>query len=218
MVWYDNLFSKLEQLGDKEQAEKMSAYLKFQFPFLGIPKPKLKEFEKPYFKEGKNYDIDWAFIMECWKKDYREAQYIAIDYLGVQKKKLTVLDLEKLKFLIMNKSWWETVDSVDAFVGMIVLKDINLENVMLDWSSSNHLWLRRVAIDFQQEYKEKTNTELLEQIIVNNLGTKEFFLNKAIGWSLRDYSKVNPGWVSDFLEKYKDKLATLSIKEAGKYL
>jgi 3-methyladenine DNA glycosylase AlkD len=89
---------------------------------------------------------------------------------------------------------------------------------MLEWSISDNIWLKRVAIDFQQEYKAETNTDLLEKIICNNLGSDEFFINKAIGWSLRDYSKVNPEWVKAFLIKHKGQLSTLSLKEASKYL
>ena len=63
---------------------------------------------------------------------------------------------------------------------------------MLEWAVSDNIWLRRVAIDHQQEYKYKTNEEILEKIIVTNLGSNEFFINKAIGWNLRDYSKVKP--------------------------
>jgi 3-methyladenine DNA glycosylase AlkD len=59
---------------------------------------------------------------------------------------------------------------------------------------------------------------LLSEIIVNNLGQKEFFINKAIGWALRDYSKTNPDWVKGFIEEHKNQLAPLSIKEASKYL
>lgn len=217
-MWYDNLFQQLEQFRDNNQAEKMSAYMQNKFKFLGIPKPKLKEIIKPYLKESQKYDFDWEFVNICWMNDYREVQYIAINYLSMNSKKFTDNDLPKLKNLIVNKSWWETVDSIDAMIGSIVLKNKYLENTMVEWSASDNVWLKRVAIDFQQEYKEKTNTELLEKIICNNLGSDEFFINKAIGWSLRDYSKINPAWVKDFLAKYKDKLATLSIKEASKYL
>jgi 3-methyladenine DNA glycosylase AlkD len=78
--------------------------------------------------------------------------------------------------------------------------------------------LRRIAIDHQLLRKGKTDVVLLEQIIVNNLGQNEFFINKAIGWSLREYSKTNPEWVHNFLEKYADNLSPLSIKEASKYV
>ena len=66
--------------------------------------------------------------------------------------------------------------------------------------------------------KEKTDTDLLEKILVNNLNYTEFFINKAIGWALRDYSKTNPQWVKDFIEKYKNNMASLSIREASKYI
>jgi 3-methyladenine DNA glycosylase AlkD len=89
---------------------------------------------------------------------------------------------------------------------------------MLAWSVDDNIWLRRIAIDHQLLRKEKTDTALLEAIIENNFGQKEFFINKAIGWSLRDYSKTNPEWVRAFVEKYRDKLAPLSIKEASKYI
>jgi 3-methyladenine DNA glycosylase AlkD len=66
--------------------------------------------------------------------------------------------------------------------------------------------------------KDKTDTDLMERIIVNNLGQSESFINKAIGWSLREYSKTNPGWVREFIEKHRDKMAPLSIREGSKHL
>jgi Predicted DNA alkylation repair enzyme len=89
---------------------------------------------------------------------------------------------------------------------------------MLKWSTDENIWVRRVSIDFQLQYKEKTNQKLFEQIIVNNFGTDEFFINKAIGWSLREYSKTDKKWVKDFINKHKAQLHKLSIKEASKYL
>ena len=218
-MWYDKTFVELEKHKDDKQGEKMSAYMQNLFPFLGVPKPKLKELEKAFLNElKKEAEIDWGFIGACWKKDYREAQYIALDYLGTKAKKLAKDDLPKLKKLITTKSWWETVDTIDEYVGEIVSRNPELEKEMIAWSKDGDMWVRRVAINFQQKYKGKTNTELLEQIMVNNFGSSEFFINKAIGWSLRDYSKVNPAWVKDFLKKYEGKLDKLSVKEASKYL
>jgi 3-methyladenine DNA glycosylase AlkD len=217
-MWYDNLFDEMEKNKNAEQAVKMAAYMQNKYVFLGIPKPKLKEIIKPYIKEGKKHDIDWKFINLCWKKNYREAQYVAMEYLDSLSKLLTDDDLSQLKKLIVTKSWWETADTIDAMVGEIILRNKNLEKEMLKWSKDENIWVRRVAIDFQQKYKEKTNQKLFEQIIVNNFGTDEFFINKAIGWSLREYSKVNKKGVKDFINKYKKQLHKLSIKEASKYL
>jgi len=217
-MWYDNLFTELEKNKNEEQAKKMSAYMQNKFVFLGIPKPKLKEIIKPYIKEGKKHDINWKFVNICWKKDYREAQYAAVEYLDSLLKLLTDKDLPNLKKLIVLKSWWDTSDSIDALVGSIILNYEHLEKEMLKWSKDENIWIKRVSIDFQLQYKEKTNQKLFEQILINNFGTDEFFINKAIGWSLREYSKTNKKWVKDFIKKYKTQLHKLSIKEASRYL
>ena len=93
-----------------------------------------------------------------------------------------------------------------------------LEEVILKWSLSDNIWLRRVAIDHQLLRKEKTDVHLMEKILLNNLDQTEFFINKAIGWALRDYSKTNLDWVARFIEKNKERMAEPSIKEASKYL
>lgn len=217
-MWYQGIFEQLEKMQDKEQGVKMSAYMQDRFPFLGIPKPALKQYIKPYLQESRKLEFDWDFVFMCWEKPYREAQYIAVKYILLHQKQLSDTDLYKIQQLITKKSWWETVDSLDSVAGTIVLKYPDLKEVVRQWSKSENIWLRRASIDFQQKYKEKTDTALLEEIICNNLGTNEFFINKAIGWSLRDYSKINPEWVRSFLERYQDDLSSLSMKEASKYL
>lgn len=118
----------------------------------------------------------------------------------------------------MTKSWWDTVDILDRVVGSLVYDKPELEKIILQWSLSDNIWLRRVAIDHQLLRKEKTDVHLMEKILLNNLDQTEFFINKAIGWALRDYSKTNPDWVASFIEKNKERMAELSIKEASKYL
>ncbi len=217
-MWYQGIFEQLEGMRNAEQAAKMSAYMQNFFPFLGIPKPPLMQCIKPYLQKSRKLAFDWEFVRLCWQQPYREAQYVAIEYILLHEKQFTDADIEKIKDLITDKSWWETVDSLDSVVGTIVMKYPDLKETMRQWSVSENIWLRRAAIDFQLKYKEKTDTALLQEIILNNLGTSEFFINKAIGWSLREYSKVNVAWVRGFIEKYKDRLSSLSIREASKYL
>ena len=90
------------------------------------------------------------------------------------------------------------------------------EKTIRQWLESDNIWLKRVSINFQLRCKEKTNTALLKEAILKNADTGEFFVDKAIGWSLREYSKVNPDWVRQFLAE--NELSALSKKEAGKYL
>ena len=143
---------------------------------------------------------------------------MAANYLKAMQFYLTENDLPKLERLVVTKPWWDTVDILDRVVGSLVYDKPELEKMILQWSLSDNIWLRRVAIDHQLLRKENTNVQLMEKILLNNLDRTEFFINKAIGWALRDYSKTNPTWVAGFIEKNKERMAELSIKEASKYL
>ena len=216
---FNKLYEEMIQHKNEEQAQKMSKYMLNKFEYIGIKTPERREIFKNFFKEYKNEEkIDWEFVNKCWENRYREFQYIAADYLKNMKDKLTIDDIPKLKRLILKKSWWDTIDNLDMTIGALALKDSNVNKILLEWSIDENIWLRRIAIEHQLLRKEKTNTELLEKILKNNLGQTEFFINKAIGWALRDYSKTNPEWVKNFIEKNRENMAKLSIKEASKYL
>lgn len=216
---YQNLIASLESSRNPELARRMSAYMRNQFPYLGIPSPKLSDITKPFHEKNKDEEgIDWFFIDLFWEKPEREYQYIALGYLSRKQAYLQCGDLYRLQHLIVKKSWWDTVDSIHSLVGNLALRFPEIDQTLLDWSLNSNIWLRRVAINHQQGRKEKTKTELLERIIVNNLGQKEFFINKAIGWSLRNYSFHDPEWVRDFIHRNGSQMAKLSIKEACKYI
>lgn len=216
---FNKLYEEMIQHKNEEQAQKMSKYMLNKFEYIGIKTPERRKIFKNFFKEYKNEEkIDWEFVNKCWENKHREFQYIAADYLKNMKDKLTIDDIPKFKRLILEKSWWDTIDNLDMTIGALALKDSNVNKILLEWSLDENIWLKRIAIDHQLLRKEKTNTELLEKILKNNLGQAEFFINKGIGWALRDYSKTNPEWVKNFIEKNRENMAKLSIKEASKYL
>jgi 3-methyladenine DNA glycosylase AlkD len=197
----------------------MAQYMRNQFKFYGLPAPMRKSVYKDFLKSEKlKKIIDWEFLDKCYQSDYREFQYIVMDYLANMQKYLKYEDIPKIKNYAKTKQWWDTIDGLDRIIGNIGLVDGRVDDLMIEWSEDKDFWIRRIAIDHQLLRKEKTNTDLLSKIICNNFGSEEFFINKAIGWSLREYSKCNPKWVKDFVEKYKDNMAKLSIKEATKYV
>ena len=209
----------LEARADNARALDMSKYMKNKFEFFGVGAAERNEIWKPYFKEAKKTKkIDWDFIEICFKHDKRECQYTAAYYLKYMQRFLVEDDIPKLKELVLAKSWWDTVDILDKVIGSIIYNNKNLYPIILEWSKDDNIWLRRVAIDHQLLRKENTDEQLLEKILINNLNHKEFFVNKAIGWALRDYSKTNPQWVRNFIEVHKENMASLSIREASKYL
>jgi 3-methyladenine DNA glycosylase AlkD len=130
---------------------------------------------------------------------------------------LVLDDIEKIETLITTHSWWDSVDSLNSVVGhMCIMYPELKERVISRWSCSENHWLVRVAIIFQLKYKNQTDVELLSKVILENRNTNEFFINKAVGWILREYAKTNKEWVREFLQN--NELSKLSIREAGKYL
>ena len=214
----EELLENLKAAASPDDAVAMKAYMKNKFEFLGIKTPARRKLAKIFFKQQTDSVIDWVFINGAWNNPYRELQYAALDYLEICKKLLTPTDLPHLKKLAQTKSWWDTIDFLDRLVGSIIARFPETKEIILSWSCDKDFWLRRLAIDHQLLRKEETDTELLEKILVNNLGQTEFFINKAIGWALRDYSKTNADWVRDFIERHQAEMAALSIREGSKYL
>ncbi len=213
------LLTSLYKARNERNALSMAGYMRNQFPFLGISSPERRKLTKDFFKKAKAAKrIDWDFVFELWNLEEREFQYVAADYLRILQVYLTLEDVPRLRQLVTTKSWWDTVDSLDRTIGNIQFPNEELDNIMLEWSLDDNIWLRRVAIDHQLLRKEKMKTDLLEQILVNNLHQTEFFINKAMGWILRDYSKTNPEWVRTFLQRHKKGLSDLTMKEASKYI
>ena len=216
---YETIKKIFENHSNPERAISMSKYMKDQFSFYGIAAADRKNLYKDFLKQEKKQEkLDWAFLDQCYADDHREFQYLAYEYLLAMKKQLSFEDISLVKDLVMKKSWWDTVDFLAQVVGNIALKDSCVDEWMLAWSQEENIWVRRVSILYQLRFKEKTNTTQLEQILLNCVGTNEFFINKAIGWALREYSKTNPDWVRTFLENHQAQMANLSIREASKYL
>ena len=210
---------KFKVNGNEENAKAMKAYLKDQFEFLGIKSPERKDLQKEFLKSiDKNSEINKVWILQLWNYQYREFQYIAMDYLIKLKKNLKEEHMELIEVLIVTNSWWDTVDILAShMVGELCRMYPNLiEKYILKWAVSENVWLRRTAIIYQIKYKETVDTRMLEYAICENMSDNEFFIRKAIGWSLREYSKVNKSWVKEFISK--NKLSSLSVREASKYL
>lgn len=214
-----DLITDLEENRNELLAESMSKYMQDKFRFLGVRGATRTEIYKKYFPDArKTKTIDWDFVENCWNKEEREFQYVVVYYLKAMQKFLKREDISRLKYLIVTKSWWDTVDLLAKVVGSLIIRIEGYDQIMLEWSKDSNIWLRRVAILYQLSLKDKVDKQVLDEILVNNLGDSEFFINKAVGWALRDYSKYNPEWVREFIKKNKENMANLSIREASKYI
>ncbi|MDR0434445.1 MAG: DNA alkylation repair protein, partial [Gracilibacteraceae bacterium] len=158
------IFEIFRSHADHNQAAKMSAYMRDQFPFCGLPTPERKKLSRPFLKAISA--IDWDFIFALWEQPEREFQYFACEALDKYKAQLTPADISNLRRLAITKSWWDTIDILDRIVGDIALRYPEVNKILLAWSLDDNIWLRRIAIDHQLTRKGNTDTTLLTQIIV----------------------------------------------------
>lgn len=209
-----------QESANVKEGDRMCQYMRKQFPFLGIRSPLRKDLMKRVYAE---FDIPQgeALLTEVeaiFMLPEREFQYVAIEMLDKRKKQLTCDDLAFCERLIQQKSWWDSVDIIaPKIVGTIVLNDRLVgEEVMRQWSSSQNMWLNRSAILHQLKYKEKMNEGLMFEIIQDHIESNEFFIQKSIGWVLREYAKTKPETVRSFVHSMD--LKPLSRREALKHI
>ncbi|WP_318506634.1 DNA alkylation repair protein [Bacillus sp. T3] len=209
-----------EKHRNQELAKPMEQYMKNHFPYLGIKSPERRALTKEVFQKLNvaKEPFDEMFVLDLWKLPEREYQYIALDYLVKKDKQLTKEQLVLLERLILTKSWWDTVDVLAPKpVGSIALREKSvIQDFIGGWAHHENMWLRRAAILFQLKYKSATDEALLYRFILINATSKEFFIQKAIGWALREYSKTNRESVKQFI--LENPLMPLSMREGSKYL
>ncbi len=218
--YFSPLLDLFEANKNDDNALKMAAYMKNKFSFYGIKSPLRKELQKQFLSDNGKLPPHTASkdIKQVWNDCNREVNYVIQDILRHKRYWDSDESIELVEWLIVNKSWWDTVDAlaVNCAGQYLRIHPEKIEYYNAKWISSDNIWLVRTAILFQLKYKEKTNFELLKSNIRLHSHQKEFFIKKAIGWALREYSKTNPSAVIKFLNE--NELQNLSIREASKYL
>ena len=209
-----------EQNANPAQAGPMKKYMRDQFEYLGIKTPENAALQKEFFAEHgvpPLSDLD-VVLRDLWSLPQREFQYVAAGLLGRFSNQIPANFIKTIEYLLVTKSWWDTVDSIaGGTVGVHFQRFPEVrEKYLPKWRTSENFWLRRSAILFQLNYKKETDFDLMCEIIRENLNSKEFFINKAIGWSLRQYARIDPKAVKKFVKSTP--LHPLSRREAMKHL
>ncbi len=205
---------------DPRQAAPMEKYMRDQFEYLGLKGPAFGPLIRQQIEAHglpTVAELD-PVLRDLWALPQREYQYAATSLLARLEDQLPAGFIRTLEYLLVTKSWWDTVDTVatDA-VGVHFKRYPKVkERYLARWRKSEDFWLRRTCILFQLSYKNETDFTLMQDIIRENLGSKEFFINKAIGWALRQYTRVDPQAVRSFVAETP--LSALSAREALKWL
>jgi 3-methyladenine DNA glycosylase AlkD len=216
---------ELARVADAAKAPAMQAYMKSAMPYLGVPAPQLRRVCRAVFagRPLASFEEWRETALALWREArYREERYAAIGLTGDrQYRSYQRLDaLPMYEEMIITGAWWDYVDDLATHrIGsLLALYPDPMRARMLAWSRDANLWKRRTAILCQLSFKTATDKELLFACIAPNMGEKDFFIRKAIGWALREYSKTRPDTVRRYVHEHETELSPLSRREALKYM
>jgi len=208
----------LRDLADADNALKMRKYMRDKYPFLGVNKPERQEVFKHLYKQYGSSQ-DWFEVSkELFAMPEREFQYVAMEYVKQAKKSWDTRLPALFEQWVGEESWWDVVDFLAPqilgpyFLQFPAERDLYIQR----WMNSGNFWLQRFCLVFSLGYKDKTDAALLAKNIQALSSSKEFFIQKAIGWALRQYARTDPDWVREFVAI--NALAPLSKREALKHV
>ncbi|MDZ4820789.1 MAG: DNA alkylation repair protein [Planctomycetota bacterium] len=214
--------SEFKQLANRDNAAAMAAYMKTSMPFYGIPKPLHVPIYRTLRKEfaPASQDEYERRVLALWKLPHREEKYAAIEYARVHRSFIVPESLPVYEKLIRTGAWWDLVDPVAIdLVGAVHLKWRSETRPLMErWIDDTDMWIRRTAILSQNKHRTATDEKLLFEFCLKCAAERKFFIRKAIGWALRDYSYTAPNAVRKFLLKNRSRLSPLSFREGAKAL
>ena len=213
----DAIVLALRDVADPARRAPMAAYMRDQFEFLGIGTPARRAATKQLYKQMKSHSADELILKAraLWDCAEREYQYAAIDLLAMHANKLDVGHLPFLLELVQSKSWWDTVDAIASVVGKVLRPQ---HDGMDQAIAHENMWVRRIGLLHQLGWGDQTDRNRLFSYALMLAHEKEFFIQKAIGWALRDYARHAPQAVWEFTSAEKGRLSPLSYREANKHL
>lgn len=208
-----------EQHVNENNARAMSVYMREQFIFYGIRTPERRQLQNQCLQAIQSLAYsDLIMMIQCsYQESQREWHYFAGDLADKYHQPLPAEFIQTAEFMITRHSWWDTVDNIASkTVGHLVQRYPELVTVMDQWIAADNIWLRRSAILHQLKYKQHTDVTKLLNYCEQAADSKEFFIQKAIGWVLREYSKTDALTVKQFVATHN--LSHLSRTEALKWV
>jgi 3-methyladenine DNA glycosylase AlkD len=224
----DRIAAELAARADPARVDDMRRYMRDQFPFLGVPAPRqraawraatagvARRLPEPVVVDA---------VLDLWARPEREHQYMACALANRHARppargpRPTAAFLDTVEVLLTTRPWWDTVDALATHaVGDLVRAHPPLRHRMDAWLVGDDMWLTRSAVLHMTRWRSATDADWLFSACLAQGAHRDFFVRKAIGWALREYSKVDEAAVVRFVDDHRDDLSGLSRREALMWL
>jgi len=219
----DTYLNQIKALGDPERARGMAAYHKSKRVFLGVANPVINDLTKKWRQE---LDVPTRVQLadDLWQTDIFEARLAAAKLLTQARIRPDAAAWALIQSWRADFDSWAIADHA-CMAGQKRLVAERLDQVE-GWTRSDHMWTRRAALIITLPWT-KQNHPKPEELVARDriLGwaagyvpDRNWFIQKAIAWWLRDLSKHDPERVVAFIAQHGEAMKPFARKEATRYL
>lgn len=216
------ILEAMSRLRDPVRAEQSRAYHKIDRTYLGLRNAQIDDVIRP-LRKSKDVSRILGEVDELWSSNIYEARVAAGKLLTLPK--LSYDDdrriWQKTLELAPDFDCWAIADHMAIAAHKRLLHENNRWVELEAWTGSSHLWRKRAALVYTLPIAKQKNHEALNPILgwaASYTLDREWFVQKAVAWWLREHSKVAPDTVAEFLRNHGSSMKAFAVKEAGKYL
>ena len=219
----DQLADELAAQGTHDRAVNEKRYLKSELTHYGVSVPVIRKSARRLARERKEISKSEtiALTAELWARDIYELRKLSANILAAKVEMFDVSDVEFIEGLLRRSHTWALIDDLAMnVVAPILTTTPDAAKIRSRWSHDDDFWVRRTAmlallprlrrdLDGWDEFAAYADTMLSEN---------EFFIQKAIGWILREVSKHSPDLVFEWMRPRSSSASSVTYREAVKYL
>ncbi|MEM6636147.1 MAG: DNA alkylation repair protein [Pseudomonadota bacterium] len=218
--------AQLERHSVPGKAADMAVYHKADRQYLGVSNPDIDAAVKTW-RAALDLDQRVALSAGLWKSDIHEARIAAAKLLTQARLKpddRAAWDL--IADWVPEFDAWAVADHASIAGQKRLVASPSRLNQVENWTLLDHMWTRRAALVMTLPWA-KMNTPKPDQLAARQrilgwaaayVADRNWFIQKAVAWWLRDLSKRDPATVRDFLDNHDATMKPFARREASKYL
>ena len=224
-VQFDPFLNELKSLADPSRVAGMAAYHKVPRTYLGVSNPQINDLTKTW-RQTLSVEDRVAVADGLWRTDIYEARLAASKMLTQARIRPDEGVWRLLVSWLADFDSWGIADHVCMAGQRRLLADPNRLDEVETWTQSDHMWTRRAALVMtlpwtKQNHPKPDDLERRDRILgwaAGYVPDRDWFIQKAIAWWLRELSKHDAPRVEAFLARYGEEMKPFARKEAGRFL
>ena len=221
----DTCLDQLTTLGDPVRGEQMAAYHKAPRRYLGLSNPQVNDLVREW-RAALSVEDRVALADDLWQTDIHEARLAAAKLLEQARIRPDDAVWALIQGWVPDFDSWALADHACTSGSKRLVADRSRLNDIEPWTRSGHMWTRRAALVITLPWTKQNNPkpadlEIRDRVLgwaAAYVPDRDWFIQKAIAWWLRELSKHDAPRVRSFLDRHGAAMKPFARKEAAKYL